>query len=213
MKATDLLKQQHDEVKQLFEQIESAPRADSKRKLFEELAAKLVAHDGIERQLFYPACEERLGMNELLGEALVEHGLVEFCVFQADQALGKDDFEYKVTVLREALEHHIREEERELFPKVKKAFEREQLEELGNQLEEKFEQLVSEDFRAPLRSNLTQVLKGKLEPAPQRKAGARKAAKSPRGRSRAGAANQKRNPRGRKSRGTSRKAARRTQTA
>lgn len=66
MKATDLLKQQHDEVKELFGRVEAAPRATTKRKLFEELAANLVAHDGIERELFYPACEETMGMTDLL---------------------------------------------------------------------------------------------------------------------------------------------------
>src|SRR3982750_2636078 len=115
VKATDLLKQQHDEVKALFEKIEAAPRAASKRQLFEQLAANLVAHDGIERQLFYPACEENMGMTDLLGEALVEHGLVEFSLYQADQAQGEDDFDYKVKVLKEALEHHIEEEESEFF--------------------------------------------------------------------------------------------------
>jgi hypothetical protein len=98
MKATDLLKQQHDEVKELFEKVESASRSATKRQLFAELAANLVAHDGIERELFYPACEEEMGMTDLLGEALVEHGLVEFSLYQADQAQGEDDFDYKVKV-------------------------------------------------------------------------------------------------------------------
>jgi hemerythrin-like domain-containing protein len=169
MKATDLLKQQHDEVKELFEKIEDAPRAATKRQLFEELAANLVAHDGIERELFYPACEENMGMTDLLGEALVEHGLVEFSLYQADQALGDDDFEYKLTVLKEALEHHIDEEEGELFPKVNRAFGKELLETLGGQMEQKFEELKEGDFRAPLRGNLKQVLQGVLKPTPKAK--------------------------------------------
>lgn len=169
MKATDLLKQQHDEVKALFERIEAAPRSATKRQLFEELAANLVAHDGIERQLFYPACEEGLGMTDLLGEALVEHGLVEFSLYQADQAQGQDDFEYKVTVLKEALEHHIEEEEGELFPKVNRALGKATLEELGTQLEEKFAELKEQDFREPLHSNLKQVLRGAIKPKPRSK--------------------------------------------
>jgi len=169
MKATDLLKQQHEEVKALFEKIEKAPRSASKRQLFEQLAASLVAHDGIEREIFYPACEENMGMTDLLGEALVEHGLVEFSLYQADQALGNDDFDYKMTVLQEALEHHIGEEEKDLFPKVSRALGKEKLEELGVEMEEKFEQLQQEDFRVPLRANLTQVLQGVLKPTPKAK--------------------------------------------
>jgi hypothetical protein len=177
VKATDLLKQQHEEVKALFEKIEAAPRAASKRQLFEQMAANLVAHDGIERQLFYPACEENMGMTDLLGEALVEHGLVEFSLFQADEALGNDDFDYKLTVLREALEHHIDEEEKEFFPKVNRAFNKEALEALGAELEEKFDELKQEDFRAPLRANLKQVLQGALKPNPKAKSSGRRSSK------------------------------------
>ena len=73
--ATSLLTQQHDEVKALFKRIEGASSRAAKVKLFEELAHNLVAHDAIEREIFYPACERALGMTDLLGEALVEHGV------------------------------------------------------------------------------------------------------------------------------------------
>jgi hypothetical protein len=178
MKATDLLKQQHEEVKELFEKVESAARSATKRQLFAELAANLVAHDGIERELFYPACEEEMGMTDLLGEALVEHGLVEFSLYQADEAQGEDDFDYKLKVLKEALEHHIEEEEQELFPKVNRAFEKEALETLGTELEEKFEQLKQGDYRVPLRSNLKQVLQGVLKPSPKAKSAPARASKA-----------------------------------
>ena len=178
MKATDLLKQQHVEVKELFEKIDSASRSATKRQLFAELAANLVAHDGIERELFYPACEEEMGMTDLLGEALVEHGLVEFSLYQADQAQGEDDFDYKLKVLKEALEHHIEEEESEFFPKVNRAFEKEALETLGTELAEKFEELKQGDYRAPLHSNLKQVLQGALKPIPKAKSAPARASKS-----------------------------------
>ncbi len=171
MKATDLLNQQHDEVKDLFEKIEAASRAATKRQLFEELAANLVAHDGIERELFYPACEEKMGMTDLLGEALAEHGLVEFSLYEADQAQGQDDFQYKLTVLKEVLEHHIEEEENEFFAKVNKALGKDLLETLGQEMEAKFEQLKLEDFRTPLRTNLKQVLQGILKPSPKASSG------------------------------------------
>ena len=69
MKATDYLKAQHREVERLFAAIESAEDGPKKQKLFEELAANLVGHDAIEREIFYPACEEAMGLNDLLGEA------------------------------------------------------------------------------------------------------------------------------------------------
>src|SRR5689334_24514905 len=100
MKATELLKTQHEEVRGLFKRIEATDDFSQKMKLFEELATKLVAHDAIEREIFYPACEEAMGMSDQLGEALVEHGLVEFSLFQSDQAIqakgeAREEFDYK----------------------------------------------------------------------------------------------------------------------
>ena len=118
MKATELLTQQHREVARLFKAIEASEDEAEKKQLFLEVASNLVAHDGIERDTFYPACEEALGMNDLLGEALVEHGVIEFGVYQANQALGQEDFDFKVKVLSELVEHHVEEEEKEFFPKV-----------------------------------------------------------------------------------------------
>jgi hemerythrin superfamily protein len=163
MKATELLKAQHREVEKLFKSIEKAKEDEEKQALFEELAANLVAHDGIEREIFYPACEEAMGMTELLGEALVEHGLVEFSLYQADQAQGDDDFEFKCTVLQEVVDHHVKEEEKEFFPKVEKALGKARLEELGEEMEQAFEAAKEEDFRTPLHRNLKQVLAGAVK--------------------------------------------------
>jgi len=83
MKATELLKQQHGEVSRLFKAIEKTDNPAEKKSYFLELASNLVAHDGIERKIFYPACEETMGMDDMLGEALVEHGVIEFSLYQA----------------------------------------------------------------------------------------------------------------------------------
>jgi hemerythrin superfamily protein len=164
MNAIELLKQQHREVEQLFNDIEGAGDPKQQAKMFRELAGKLVGHDGIERQIFYPACEEGLGMTEDLGQALVEHGVVEFSLYEADQAAGKPDFEFKVKVLKELLQHHIQEEENELFPKVQQALGDEKLDLLGEELEEAFEDLLENDYHEPLFENLRQVLIGALKP-------------------------------------------------
>ncbi|HVY25133.1 MAG TPA: hemerythrin domain-containing protein [Polyangiaceae bacterium] len=167
MNAIDLLKQQHREVEDLFSKIEKAE--DSKKAaLFHELGSKLVGHDAIEREIFYPACEEALGLTDELGEALVEHGVVEFCLYQADQAVGQPDFDYKVTVLKELIEHHVKEEEDEFFPKVQKALGDEKLEALGEELEDAFEDVTSDDYHEPLFENLRQVLVGALKPVPKK---------------------------------------------
>jgi hypothetical protein len=173
--AIDLLKSQHEEVKALFKKIEKASARAQKTKLFDELAEKLVGHDAIEREIFYPACEKGMGMTDLLGEALVEHGVVEFSLYQADQARQSKDFAFKCQVLSEIVLHHVKEEEEDFFPKVEKALGRDKLVQLGARMKERFEETQAADFRAPLHSNLKQVLRGTLKPV-KRRAAKRKAA-------------------------------------
>lgn len=162
MKANELIQKQHRLVEDLFEQFENA-RGAQKGKIFEQIAKNLVAHDAIEREIFYPACEQTIEDEDILRESLVEHGVVEFCVFRADMNQGKEEFEQYVTVLKEIVMHHVKEEEKSLLPKARRAMEREQLESLGEQMEQRFEQAMGEDFRAPLRDALDQVLAGKTK--------------------------------------------------
>ncbi|MBL8743700.1 MAG: hemerythrin domain-containing protein [Myxococcales bacterium] len=166
MKATDLLKKQHEKVDALFARFEKAKKAADKAAIFEEIAQNLVAHDAIEREIFYPACEEAMGMNELLGESLVEHGLVEFMLYRADQNAQNDTLAHHVKVLQEVVEHHVEEEEEELFPKVEDAIEASELEDLGIEMKQRFEEALLEDFRPLLLDNLTQVLDGAMKTAP-----------------------------------------------
>jgi hemerythrin superfamily protein len=181
MKATDLLRQQHQDVERLFERIENAPGDDQKSAIFKELATAIGAHDVIERELFYPACEEKMGLTHLLGEALVEHGVVEFSLYLADKArgMGGDELGYKLKVLRKMLRHHVEEEEKELFPRVEKALGAKLLEELGLAMKARFEKAKRDDFRGPLHDNLRQVLAGVLETVPDSARTRRLTRKSP----------------------------------
>lgn len=166
--ATALLTAQHDVVDALFARLEAASTRAAKVKLFEELAHNLVAHDAIEREIFYPACERALGMSDLLGESLVEHGVVEFCLYQAEQAEKSADFAFKCEVLKEVVQHHVKEEERDFFPKVEKALSKAELERLGARMKARFDEAKNADFRAPLYQNLKQVLAGALKPSKAR---------------------------------------------
>lgn len=169
MKATDLLKKQHDDVAALFKRIEKSKSVEEKGELFEQLASSLAAHDTIEREIFYPVCEEKMGLTDMLGEALVEHGVVEFSLFLANNALGENDFDYKMKVLQEIVEHHVEEEEEEFFPKVEKKLGDELLETLGARMSARFDEAKGSDFRVAVRANLVKVLHGEM------KAGAPKA--------------------------------------
>lgn len=160
MKATRIIEQQHRTVEDLFEQFEQAD-ARQKPRIFEQIAKNLVAHDAIEREVFYPACEDELGDADLLGEALVEHGLVEFAIFTADSKRGSEELEPYVTVLKELVMHHVKEEEDELLPRAERELGEERLEELGKELEDRFSEAIRADFRVALRDALSQVLDGK----------------------------------------------------
>jgi hemerythrin-like domain-containing protein len=165
MKATQLLKNQHDEVARLFKAIESTEDEADKKAFFLDLASNLVGHDGIEREIFYPACEEAMGLSDDLGEALVEHGVIEFSLYQANEAIGKPDFDFKCKVLKEMVEHHVEEEEKEFFPKAEKALGKDSLELLGEEMEEAFEEARAGDFQQPLYENLRQVMAGTIKPS------------------------------------------------
>jgi hemerythrin superfamily protein len=162
MKANELIQKQHRLVEDLFDQFEKA-RGAAKKRVFEQIAKNLVGHDAIEREIFYPACEEAIDDEDILGESVVEHGVVEFCIFRADLNQDSEEFDQYVTVLKEMVEHHVKEEERSLLPKAKRAMDREQLETLGERMEQRFEQAMRGDFRAPLREVLDQVLAGKTK--------------------------------------------------
>ncbi|HEX2735774.1 MAG TPA: hemerythrin domain-containing protein [Polyangiaceae bacterium] len=167
MKATELLAKQHKIVKGLLETLPDAT-TDERRAQFEEVAGALAAHDAIERQIFYPAIEKELGMDPILGESIVEHGVIEFMLYRTDRALNGPEFSYEATVLKEAVLHHAEEEERDLFPKVKEAFDDEQLEALGKQMELLFDKQLKGDFRETVTAQLQGVLDGGMKAKPRR---------------------------------------------
>ena len=162
MKVTAFLEQQHRQLDKLFDQLEKAK--DSKRKkVFDELASLLVGHDAVEREILYPAFEKKKGMTDDLGEALAEHGLVEFALFRADTARTGKDFEACCTVLRETLEHHVKEEENDFLPRVERALGAELSQAVAERMEERFARAQDEDFRVGLLKNLRQVIDGAVK--------------------------------------------------
>ncbi len=140
--ALEFLTSQHDEVDDLIGRIESA-EGDDKEALFTMLADNLAAHAKIEEVLFYPAVMARQ-TEALLLESVEEHLVVKRVL--ADMLdLDVDDprFDAKLTVLKEAVRHHARdEEEGELFPKVEQAFSADELDALGGELMSMFESIV-----------------------------------------------------------------------
>lgn len=147
MKATDLLKQQHRNVEALFAQIEAGePEA------LKDLASALAAHMTIEHEFFYP---ESRGVDEdAILEAFEEHSIAEVALKRALATDAEDEsFDARIKVLKELIEHHVEEEEGELFPQVEKDIDPAELEAMGAKMEVRFQEVLSQGYEATLPEN------------------------------------------------------------
>jgi hemerythrin superfamily protein len=148
MDALKLIKEQHDEVEELLEQLEKARKPERKQALFREIADKLAAHAAMEEKLFYPAVMAKQ-TEELVLESAEEHLAIKRVLADMLTLDVEDDhFDAKLSVLMEQVEHHAREEEeKELFPKVRKLLSKQELEELGSECESTFEIILARSPR------------------------------------------------------------------
>ena len=145
--AIKLLKADHDEVEELFAQYEKQKKKNGGQRedLIEQICTALTVHAQIEEEIFYPAARNALEENgeELIDEAEVEHSSIKSLVEQLEAMDPDDDLcDAKVKVLSEYVKHHVKEEEGQIFPKVKKADI--DLEELGTELAERKTELMGE---------------------------------------------------------------------
>ncbi len=140
MNAISLLKDDHRRIEQLFKQFEkSGERAQKTRqKLAAEIIREVVVHGEIEEMVFYPAVRERIGdTEEDVLESLEEHHVAKLLMAEIERTSPQSErFAPKVKVLIESVRHHKKEEEEQLFPRVRKALKPKELEELGQQLEQ-----------------------------------------------------------------------------
>ncbi|HTF94906.1 MAG TPA: hemerythrin domain-containing protein [Cellvibrio sp.] len=140
--ATRLLKADHKHVNDLFEQFESARAATKKQALALEICQELTVHAQIEEEIFYPAVQTALKDKTLVPEAKVEHETLKFLIAQIqDAAPDSEMFDAKVKVLSEYVKHHVKEEQNEIFPKVKQS--KLDLMELGAQMAARKEELMA----------------------------------------------------------------------
>jgi hemerythrin superfamily protein len=144
--AIALLKEDHRAVEKLFKDFEGAKGDGRKQKLAQRICLELTVHTMIEEEIFYPACDGKVE-GDLLKEAYVEHDAAKLLIAEIEAGEGQSDdfFDAKVQVLGEQIEHHVEEEEEELFPKVRKA--EIDLEALGEQLAARKQELLKE-FKA-----------------------------------------------------------------
>ncbi|HEY4423086.1 MAG TPA: hemerythrin domain-containing protein [Pyrinomonadaceae bacterium] len=135
MDAFNLLKADHRKVEELFSQLESAS-GQAKMRVFEQIKMELELHTHIEEKIFYPALEKPKQTHDLTLEAYEEHDVVKKLLQQMSRAKSaNEEWEAQAKVLQENVEHHVEEEENELFIKAEAALSEEQIEALGEQME------------------------------------------------------------------------------
>jgi hemerythrin superfamily protein len=140
--ALALLRADHQLVQGLFDKFEKTRAEDRKSALAEQICNELTVHTQIEEEIFYPAVREAIRDTDLLDEATVEHQSAKDLIEQIQSGGSGDElFEAKVTVLGEYVKHHVREEQNELFPQVRKT--RLDLKALGQQLMQRKEALMA----------------------------------------------------------------------
>ena len=147
--ALELLKRDHQEVDKLFKQFEDIKEGaedSAKEELVTQICDALTVHAAIEEAIFYPAARQALPQEQgqdLLDEAAVEHQTLKDIIGRLEMAPTSDPlYDAGVKVLSEYVKHHVREEESELFPKVRASDM--DLQAIGRQLEERKQQLEAE---------------------------------------------------------------------
>lgn len=123
--AIAMLSADHREVEQLFKQYEGlGDRAwASKKKIADRICTALILHMTLEEEIFYPAMRAASkDAGDMVDEAVVEHASAKDLIAQIQEMDPEDElYDAKIKVLSEQIEHHVQEEEKEMFPKAKKA--------------------------------------------------------------------------------------------
>lgn len=144
--AISILTEDHAKVKKLFKKYESVKesgKTEEKAEIAAEICSELTAHATAEEEIFYPAVRAAINDDELLNEADVEHASAKDLIAQISESSPDDDmFDAKIKVLAEYIDHHVKEEEGEMFPKARKA--KVDLATLGVEIEARKEELLAE---------------------------------------------------------------------
>jgi hypothetical protein len=142
--ALELLKQDHREVEEWFDEYNELKEDDDrKRALVEKICLALKVHAQIEEEIFYPQAREAINDNDIVDEAIVEHATVKNLIGEIEaMKVGEELYDAKMRVLGEMVKHHIKEEEEELFPELEAA--KMDLDAVGKKIAERKEELMSE---------------------------------------------------------------------
>ena len=144
MDAIKLLKDDHDKAKKMLQQLEETTEraVKTREEVFTKLKAELEVHEAIEEEIFYPALKQHAEAKEIVLEAYEEHDVVNIVMSEIEQTPFEDEtWSAKFSVMKENLEHHIEEEEGEMFKQARDVFDKETLEQLGEQMQARKQEL------------------------------------------------------------------------
>ncbi|HEX6475623.1 MAG TPA: hemerythrin domain-containing protein [Candidatus Limnocylindria bacterium] len=154
MDALTLLKEDHDRIKPLLAELkETTDRAEKTRgELFSRIKQELTVHEIIEEEIFYPTLRDHPKAKEIVLEGYEEHDVVSRLMGELDGMDATDErFGPKAKVMAENVEHHIEEEEGEMFTAARQVFDRDELEELGERMAKRKVTAKEELFGAAVR--------------------------------------------------------------
>ena len=139
MDAITMLKTDHDKVKKLLTELESTTErgVKTRQELFATIKGELTVHEVIEEEIFYPALKSHPKAKDIVLEAYEEHHVVDLLMGELE-ALDVSDETWgaKAIVMKENIEHHIEEEEGEMFKQARQVFDRQELDDLGDRMAE-----------------------------------------------------------------------------
>jgi hemerythrin superfamily protein len=134
MNAITMLKADHVKVKQLLNELESTTERGVKTRseLFATIKGELTIHEVIEEEIFYPALKSHPRAKDIVLEGYEEHHVVDELMGELESLDVTDEtWGAKANVMKENIEHHIEEEEGEMFPQARRVFDEQELEDLG----------------------------------------------------------------------------------
>lgn len=146
--ATELLRADHKLVSNLFAEYEKARSTGKKKELVARICQELSVHAQVEEEIFYPAVKKALKDKQLVPEATVEHATLKALIAQVEGVEPDGEmFDAKIKVLSEYVEHHVKEEQNEMFPKAKAA--KLDMAELGTEITTRKQELMAEKSGVP----------------------------------------------------------------
>ena len=151
--AIAMLTSDHKKVKKLFkdfEKLKESGSAEDKQDVVNEICVELSIHAQLEEEIFYPAVRQAIDDDDLMDEAVIEHAGAKELIAQLEAADPSEQYyDAKVTVLGEEIDHHVEEEETEMFVKARKS--KLDLSELGSEMAQRKETLIA-DMEQPAKS-------------------------------------------------------------